>query len=128
MKNYTNTFAQPGKIHDDKPTNTYCSLLDKHVLQDLGANGRLISPRKSCKYDEWKVCGFLISKYGADFHFYREERTKQWSHKYGSERPTQLDASGRMIDDVITADKTYSLGEYDQLCGCYCVSGKVNIK
>lgn len=148
MRNYTDTFAQPGRSKDIHATNKTCARLNKNISLDIEQNGRQVKVEESCQEGEWKVCGFLAvnnsafsrlsalwsgfwfrdEPLGKDYHFYRQDGPDEWSHKRGGNIPTSLDAEGNEIKDVITANRKYNDHAYERLCGCYCVNDKVTIK
>jgi hypothetical protein len=58
---------------------------------------------------------------GDDFHFYRRHGTGLWTHKLGSSRVSNVDASGVVIDDPKTADRRYNKYNYHNFCSYYCL-------
>ena len=77
--------------------------------------------------------GYLIAivlesddpEYSGDFHFYRQNDDGTWSHKPGSTAVTNLDASGNVITDPMTADRNYKNGpNYEVFVGYYVVVPK----
>jgi hypothetical protein len=61
-----------------------------------------------------------------DFHWYRQDDNQMWSHKPGSTKATNLDASGNPILDPRTADRSSGNIDYADFCGCFCCGGAVN--
>ena len=57
-----------------------------------------------------------------DYHFYRFDKNKLWSHKPGATEVTHLDATGRPIFDPRLASRQYKDSglNYDQFCGYMC--------
>ena len=57
-----------------------------------------------------------------DYHFYRLDKNKLWSHKPGATDVTHLDATGRPIYDPRLASRQYKDSglNYDQFCGYMC--------
>ncbi len=53
------------------------------------------------------------------YHFYRLEKTGDWSQKPGKYAPTFRDSSGEYISDPKTADKSIQGGEYTRFLGYY---------
>ena len=45
-----------------------------------------------------------------------------WSHKPGTTSCTRYDASGSLITDPQTADRTYSYADYSTFCGYYIIT------
>jgi hypothetical protein len=110
----TGTFAQPGRATG----NMYSSLDCAEVGQGAVSDG--LAPT-----DCYRGCGCrecchqvaLVIWPGVDFHWYRRDRDGRWSHKPGGTQATNLDNSGNIISDPLTADR----GPYTTFCGCYCV-------
>ncbi len=55
---------------------------------------------------------FLVVDPGNDYHWYRLDSNGLWSHKPGSTKVTNLDASGRLITNPETADRNYGAVNY----------------
>jgi hypothetical protein len=57
-----------------------------------------------------------------DYHFYRLDKNRLWSHKPGATAVTHLDATGRPIYDPQLAAREYKDSglNYDQFCGYLC--------
>ena len=47
-----------------------------------------------------------------DYHFYRLDKNKKWSHKPGRTEVTKVDASGSEIDNPLTANRDYQYFAY----------------
>lgn len=60
-----------------------------------------------------------------DYHFYRQDSNGYWSHKPGSLKVTNKDASGRLIYDPALANRNYKKQgsdlDYSSFCSYYCV-------
>lgn len=58
-----------------------------------------------------------------DYHFYRQDKTKRWSHKPGATDVIDYDATKRPIYDPQLASRTYpSSGlDYKDFCGYWCI-------
>lgn len=125
MRNYTNTFAQPGRVNNPDAQNKSCSELNQNVLKDIGTQGRAVAPTGRCERNQWKICAF---KSPIDYHFYREEPNGNWSHKPGNKIHTHLDGAQRKIKDPFDADRQQYIQNYKDLCGCFCVSTGIKIQ
>lgn len=67
----------------------------------------------------------LVISPNLDFHWYREDKSRLWSHKPGIGPVTYFDNSENFIRDPRTADR----GPYTIFCGYFCVyRDRVNIK
>lgn len=55
-----------------------------------------------------------------DYHWYRQDDTRSWSHKPGWNDATDKDGSGNPITDPSTADRTNGKHNYSQDCGRLC--------
>ena len=56
-----------------------------------------------------------------DFHFYRYENGKGWSHKRGDNKVTNVDSNGDLINDPKKAGRNYGTYNYEKFCGYYCL-------
>jgi hypothetical protein len=61
-----------------------------------------------------------------DYHFYRQDKNRYWSHKPGGTEVTNKDATGRDIYDPALASRNYTDKEssldYDTFCGYFCLA------
>ncbi len=57
-----------------------------------------------------------------DYHWYVQNRDGYWSHKRGLTEATNLDASGNLISDPLSADRVYGNVNYITFCGYYIVT------
>jgi hypothetical protein len=61
-----------------------------------------------------------------DYHFYRQDKNRYWSHKPGGTAVTNKDASSRFIYDPALAARNYtdndSTLDYDTFCGYFCLA------
>lgn len=64
----------------------------------------------------------LVIAEGRDFHWYREHSDGTWYHKIGHQQVSNIDASGAVIFDPMTADRDYSgqgLNNYSAFYGFF---------
>lgn len=68
-------------------------------------------------------CLVALVNSGGDYHWYREDADRTWSHKPGSHPATNLDAGGQIIIDPSGANHSYGGGalNYNSFCGFMCV-------
>lgn len=93
------------------------------VQASLNDGLRLVDSIDQCQAGEQVVALFNMPE--MDFHWYRLEETGFWTHKMGRKAPTDLDRSGKVITDVMTADR----GQYRYFCGYFCVDySKLKVK
>jgi hypothetical protein len=62
-----------------------------------------------------------------DYHWYRQDADKTWSHKPGLGPATNVDASGRIIYDPRSAKRDYSAvgrPNYNVTCGFLCAPNR----
>lgn len=82
--------------------------------------------KKKCKKNYYKGAVFLDKN--KDYHYYREDKPNQWSHKPGRHIPSAIDAKGKKIKNPETAAKVYKSvtksNIYDKLCSYFCVPNK----
>ena len=80
---------------------------------------------KPCPKDHYK--GGLTIQKGKTYHFYRQDKSGQYSHKQGTLRVENKDASGKAIWAPHLADLDYNKQKnangitYDEWCGYYCI-------
>ena len=60
-----------------------------------------------------------------DYHFYRLDKNKKWSHKPGRTEVTKIDASGSEIDNPLTANRDYQYFAYKIPCFFFCAHPKL---
>tara|TARA_B100000780_G_C21126371_1_gene457187 strand:- start:6868 stop:7500 length:633 start_codon:yes stop_codon:yes gene_type:complete len=61
-----------------------------------------------------------------DYHFYRQDSSKFWSHKPGRTSATNLDASKQKIINPLIADRKYDYFNYSYPCFFFCVNTKLS--
>ena len=71
----------------------------------------------SCKTGYYKIALFVESKKRSNYHFYREDQNKLWSHKDGWSKATNKDFSGSLIHNPTKCNR----GHYDLFVGYYMV-------
>ena len=102
----TNTYAQPGRNENlIYPTVTGLDVRNAAIndgLMDLNDTAPGVFPESN------NCLTALVIMENLDFHFLRQDISGEWSHKLGSNIPTNLDNSGNTITDPRTAD----LGPY----------------
>jgi len=60
-----------------------------------------------------------------DYHFYREDDSGYWSHKPGKTEVSDIDASGKKIENPLIADRNYKYYSYKKPCFFFCVNPKL---
>lgn len=61
-----------------------------------------------------------------DFHLYRQDLNGLWSHKPGSKKVTNLDASKKIIENPELADRKYKKYDYKDSCMFFCFPNNNN--
>jgi hypothetical protein len=113
--------AQPGYAsgfnHIDD--NEYeCSFFKKRLMKD--SPGTYIGKfDKSCLPGFYKV--FLALDPKVDYHWWRQNSDKNWSHKPGSTEVTDLDADGKKIKNPIISNRDFGSVNYRTPCFFACV-------
>jgi hypothetical protein len=115
-----NTFAQPGRAGGKEAANYNCA----DVVAAAELDGLVKADcDKACPKCNFKVA--LVIDPNVDFHWYRQDKGGNWSHKPGETEATNLDNSKNAIVDPRTADR----GTYTAFCECFCVPpSKVKIR
>jgi hypothetical protein len=73
----------------------------------------------SCLPGFYKV--FLALDPKNDYHWYRQDKSKFWSHKPGSTDVINIDASGEKISNPLVANRKYSSLDYYKPCFFACI-------
>jgi len=89
---------------------------------------RLSTFTKRCPKKMTKAA--VVTDENEDYHFYRQDSNKWWSHKPGSTDVTNKDATGRFIYDPALASRFYPKSglNYKNFCGYFCLPAKKHIK
>ena len=86
----------------------------------LGFTFSPISKYDVCTGNTYKVA--LVVANGVDYHWYRENPDKTWSHKPGRTAVTKLDASSHVIYDPEVANRNYQYANYSTFVGYFAVT------
>lgn len=115
--------VQPGYAGGSKYTTLTKSNIINAVMRDVnkisGLKGfREASETQKPGYREYKVALVLANN---DYHWYRQNNDGSWSHKRGLTKITNLDASGKSINNPRLANRNYGYINYSNFCGYYFV-------
>jgi len=105
---------QPGEINGKKYNKIDCDVIIEHIKKDLNRNDIYLTTFNSklnCLQRKIALAIDVNSK-KKDYHFYREDNNKTWSHKPGSSDVTNKDASNNIIYNPEKADRDYSYKKY----------------
>ena len=95
------------------------------INRTLADNKTIYRTTKNNKCKKYYYKGALFIDPGRDFHYYREDKPGQWSHKQGYHTPSYVDAKGKRIKDAEKAAKKYKSRAkdniYDKLCSYFCI-------
>ena len=118
--------AQPGYasgfnyLNDNNMT---CSNIKKRLLKDNpGSYTEKFENR--CLPGFYKV--FLALDIGNDYHWWRQDSNKYWSHKPGSTNISNLDGSKLKIQDPLKSNRNFSNRNYDKPCFYACVQSDLS--
>jgi len=103
-----------------------CPNIMKRTLSD---NKKMFQSTKTfdCGEDYYK--GAVVVAPGRDYHYYRYNDDKVWSHKPGYKPSTYLDACGNIILDPEKAVRDYGgTLNYSDFCGYVCIPRDPNKK
>jgi hypothetical protein len=119
----TNTFAQPGRgsgAHIPRVAN--CPGTGKAAHSDgQKPLGPKFNPEKPCPDGQWIA---LFVWPGQDYHWYRCDANRKWSHKPGPTAAKNTDDEGRLIEDP----QSCARGHYTKFCGYFqCIPDKTKI-
>lgn len=108
----THSFAQPGEASGKMYSALTCKAVIEAAAEDLGLTPTSVFTTQN-KSEESLIA--LVVAPGHDFHWYRRDDNRYWSHKPGSTEATSLDQSDERITNPETADR----GFYTDFCGYF---------
>lgn len=124
---------QPGELCGLKKINkkqyqnkNVCDNFYNRIKCDYSGDNKIsnffkINENDKCPCNYYKIALFIDDrKNNEDYHFYRQDDNKFWSHKSGRNRATNLDASNNIIIHPSKSNKKYKNHNYNKLCGYYC--------
>lgn len=106
---------QPGDA-GGYPITSYSDINLDYILQASISDGRIKQPNL------WNKLGFgkngyyevyLVIDQGKDYHWYRQDKGGNWSHKPGRTPVINVDASGRFISNPVRANHNYGFVNYN---------------
>jgi hypothetical protein len=113
--------AQPGygsafnHINDDNFT---CESFKKRLKKD-SPGSYIESFDKQCIPGFYKI--FLALDISEDYHWWRQDDNKYWSHKPGSTNVVNIDASGNKIIEPLKSNRNFTHRNYKTPCFYACV-------
>ena len=125
---------QPGFYHGiaEKTRKNYnCKNMIKRIKLD---NPSIIYKGKknnfNCPKNHYKGALVHVTKKNkhCNYHFYRQDKNKLWSHKDGNQPATNLDAKDKLIKDPKYASQKYKNCNYDKQCGFFCIKDYKDVK
>ena len=103
--------------------NMTCLNIKKRLLKDNpGSYTEKFENR--CLPGFYKV--FLALDIGNDYHWWRQDSNKYWSHKPGSTNISNLDGSKLKIQDPLKSNRNFSNRNYDKPCFYACVQSDLS--
>ena len=101
-----------------------CAYFFKRILNDI-PSVYLTSFKQKCKKGFTKAFFAIDSnKNEHDYHFYRQDTNKLWSHKPGTTNVINYDANYKIIKNPYIANRNYTSYNYDKPCFFFCVNHK----
>jgi len=101
-----------------------CAYFFKRILNDI-PSVYLTSFKQKCKNGFTKAFFAIDSnKNEHDYHFYRQDTNKLWSHKPGTTNVINYDADYKIIQNPLNANRNYTSYNYDKPCFFFCVNNK----
>ena len=132
LKPQPGNYANEHNINNFKRNRIYsCSKMNEKILIDsynpkLKKSNIFKTPfNKPCPANYYK--GGLTIQKGKTYHFYRQDKNGRFSHKQGTLRVENLDASKKPIYAPHLSDMNYNKQNnengisYDEWCGYYCI-------
>jgi hypothetical protein len=123
-----NSKPQPGYFIRSKNVNNqqYTCKNFYHKMKKENPAMHLTTFDQKCAPGFSKAFFALDSKEDHDYHFYRQDNNKYWSHKPGLTNVTNLDASSKKISNPLTANRKYTYYNYDTPCFFMCVNNDLS--
>jgi len=101
-----------------------CAYFFKRILNDI-PSVYLTSFKQKCKKGFTKAFFAIDSnKNEHDYHFYRQDTNKLWSHKPGTTNVINYDADYKIIHNPYKANRNYNTYNYDKPCFFFCINKK----
>jgi len=101
-----------------------CVSFFKRILNDI-PSVYLTSFKQKCKKGFNKAFFAIDSKKNEhDYHFYRQDNNKLWSHKPGTTNVINYDADYKIIKNPYNANRNYIHYNYDKPCFFFCLNNK----
>jgi hypothetical protein len=99
-----------------------CKAMEKKILKD-NPEIKVVSFNEKCPKNTYK--GAMTVHKTRTFHFYRQDKDGKWSHKPGTMKTSNKDASGKDIFVPHFANRDYSHKpnkiNYKKFCNYYCI-------
>ena len=136
VNNKNNKFGKPqpgyfARFNHIQNNQYKCAHFFKRILNDI-PSVYLTSFKNKCSKGFHKAFFAIDSnKNEHDYHFYRQDNNKLWSHKPGTTNVINYDANYKIIKNPYKANKNYNSYNYDKPCFFFCVNhkfGKTNAK
>jgi hypothetical protein len=118
--------AQPGYASGFEHVNNdnfNCKSFNKRLKKD--APGSYLEKfDNSCIPGFYKV--FLALDPGNDYHWWRQNSDKYWSHKPGSSNVVDVDADGKKIKNPLTSNRNFKHRNYYTPCFFACINSDLS--
>lgn len=119
--------AQPGYYANYPPIDESeynCESIFKRIKHDNPSIYKTDFTSK-CQKGYYKAYYVLALGNDTDYHFYRQDKNGNWSHKPGRTNVTNLDASDKIITNPSKADRNYGTYNYKKGCEFFCLHPKM---
>ena len=110
--------AQPGYASGFKNNSFDCEVFKEKLKKD-SPGSYLEKFDNACLPGFYKI--FLALDVGNDYHWWRQDNTKYWSHKPGSTDVVNLDASNKKIKNPVLSDRKFKHRDYYKPCFYACI-------
>ena len=118
--------AQPGYASGFNyltDTNMTCKNMKKRLLKD-NPGSYVEKFENRCLPGFYKV--FLAIDMGNDYHWWRQDSNKLWSHKPGSTNISNKDGNGKIIYNPLISSRKFTTRNYDKPCFYACVQSDLS--
>ena len=127
---YGDEKIQPGELTSSRFKEYTCKGIIQKMKEDY-PEIKDSSFHEELNNERYKIALVVDDKDEKDYHFYREDCGKLWSHKPGTNDITREDASGSLIINPEYSDRDYTKGgldedehNYNRFCGYFSYPNK----
>lgn len=118
---------QPGEMSGETYKMYECNEIINKMILDHPYLNKINTIHESIPCDHYRIA-LVLDKNGEkkDYHYYRQDKDGNWSHKTGNNKVSNEDASGNIITNPELCDRNYDKEKNDEynyniFCGYFSV-------